>query len=386
MRSIQLLAPGVLEEREMLQPPDPGHGEITVRIRAVGVCGSDLHWYQDGRIGEIPAVYPQVLGHEPAGEVIAVGPSLDSSALGSEALDSSALDSSTAPPPPHSSAAPRQGADGGSSGDFAGHFSVGDRVVIEPTLTCGHCEFCLRGQHNHCVRGAFLGGPQAPGLFREYVTLPAGNCTRIPDRMDYGTATLAEPLAVMVHMLELIEIRAGDTVAVTGAGPIGMLCAAIARASGAGRVFIADRLPHRLKLAIAMGADVAIDTTISSLVETVMDATRGRGADVVLEAAGSPDTVNAAIRMARMGGTAMLIGIPSALNPKIDIHTAMMKELRLQTLKRSNHRTQQALDLLAAGRIPTSLITHTLPLAGTPRAFEMLTNYSDGVGKAIIEL
>jgi L-iditol 2-dehydrogenase len=331
----------------MPQPRDPGHGEVTVRIRAVGVCGSDLHWYQDGRIGEIPAVYPQVLGHEPAGEVIAIGEGVH---------------------------------------DFA----VGDRVVIEPTLTCGHCEFCLRGQHNHCVRGVFLGGPQAPGLFREYVTLEAGNCTRIPAMLDYGIATLAEPLAVMVHMLELIEIRAGDTVAVTGAGPIGMLCAAIARASGAGRVFIADRLPYRLKLAMSMGADVAIDTragtTASSLVDTVMDATRGRGVDVVLEAAGSPETVNAGIRMARMGGTVMLIGIPSALHPKIDIHTAMMKELRLQTLKRSNHRTQQALDLLVAGRIPASLITHTLPLAGTPKAFEMLTNYSDGVGKAIIEL
>jgi threonine dehydrogenase-like Zn-dependent dehydrogenase len=338
----------------MPQPRDPGHGEVTVRIRAVGVCGSDLHWYQDGRIGEIQAVYPQVLGHEPAGEVIAVGAGA--------------------------------GADGGSSGEFAGHFSVGDRVVIEPTLTCGHCEFCLRGQHNHCVRGVFLGGPQAPGLFREYVTLAAGNCTRIPAGLDFGVATLAEPLAVMVHMLELIEIRAGDMVAVTGAGPIGMLCAAIAKASGAGRVFIADRLPHRLKLAMSMGADVAIDANESSLVDTVLDATRGRGADVVLEAAGSPEMVKAAIHMARMGGTVMLIGIASALHPKIDIHAAMMKELRLQTLKRSNHRTQQALDLLVAGRIPTSLLTHTLPLAATPRAFEMLTNYSDGVGKAIIGL
>jgi len=351
MRSVQLLAPGILEERDMPQPVDPGHGEVTVRIRAVGVCGSDLHWYQDGRIGEIPAAYPQVLGHEPAGEVIAIGAGVDASA----------------------------------TGDAAG-FSIGDRVVIEPTLTCGHCEFCLRGQHNHCVRGVFLGGPQAPGLFREYVTLAAANCTRIPSAMDYGIATLAEPLAVMVHMLELIEIRAGDTVAVTGAGPIGMLCAAIARASGAGRVFIADRLPYRLKLALSMGTDVAIDTSAQSLIETVMDATHGRGADVVLEASGSAEMVNAAIRVARMGGTVMLIGIPSELYPKIDVNTAMMKELRLQTLKRSNHRTHQALDLLVSGRIPTSLITHTLPLASTPKAFEMLTSYSDGVGKAVIEV
>ena len=253
MRSIQLVAPRTLEEREMPQPPDPGHGEVTVRIRAVGVCGSDLHWYHDGRIGDFPAAYPQVLGHEPAGEVIAIGPGVH---------------------------------------DLA----IGDGVVLEPSLTCGHCEHCLKGRHNNCIRLFFMGGPQAPGMFREYVTLPAGNCTRFPKEFDYATATLAEPLAVMMHMLELIEIHVGDTVAVTGAGPIGMLCAAVARAAGASRVFIADRLPYRLKMALTMGADVAVDTTAQSLVETVLDATRGRGVDVVLEAAGSAETVNAAIR------------------------------------------------------------------------------------------
>lgn len=327
----------------MQQPPDPAHGEVTVRIRAVGVCGSDMHWYQDGRIGEIPAVYPQVLGHEPAGEVIAVGAGVH-------------------------------------------EFKNGDRVVIEPSVTCGHCEYCLRGQHNHCVSGVFLGGPQAPGLFREYATIPAANCTLFDPKLDYGIATLAEPIAVMMHMLELIEIRAGGTVAVTGAGPIGMLCAAIAKASGARCIFVADRLQYRLALAKEMGADITINTATESLVETVMDATHGRGADVVLEAAGSPEMVNAGIRMARMGGVVMMIGILSELYPKIDVHTAMGKELRLQTLKRSNHRAQQALDLMATGKISTSLITHRLPLGSTPRAFEMLNRYEDGVGKIVVEL
>jgi L-iditol 2-dehydrogenase len=343
MRSIQLVAPRTLEEREMPQPPDPGHGEVTVRIRAVGVCGSDLHWYHDGRIGDFPAAYPQVLGHEPAGDVIAIGPGVH---------------------------------------DLA----IGDGVVLEPSLTCGHCEHCLKGRHNNCIQTVFMGGPQAPGMFREYVTLPARNCTRFPKEFDYVKATLAEPLAVMMHMLELTEIHVGDTVAVTGAGPIGMLCAAVARAAGASRIFIADRLPYRLKMALTMGADVAVDTTAQSLVETVLDATRGRGVDVVLEAAGSAETVNAAIQMARMGGSVMLIGILSELYPKIDIHTAMAKELDLQTLKRSNHRSQEALNLLSSGRIPTSLVTHTLPLAETPKAFHMLTDYTDGVGKAIIQL
>ncbi len=343
MRSIQLVSKGILEERAMMEPADPGHAEVAVRIRAVGVCGSDLHWYQDGRMGEFPAAFPQVLGHEPAGEIVAVGKGV---------VD----------------------------------FAPGDRVVMEPSLTCGHCEFCIKGHHNHCVKTIFMGGPQAPGMFREYVTLPAVNCTHFPDGLTYATATLVEPLAVMTHMLELVEIRVGDTVAVTGAGPIGMLCASLAKAAGASRVFIADRLPYRLKLAQAMGADVAIDTTAQSLIETVADATRGRGVDLVLEASGSAEMTNAAIRIARMGGTVMQIGIFSELMPQLDIHTAMLKELDFKTLKRSNHRALDALRLLDTGKIPTSLITHSLPLAETPKAFEMLTRYTGGVGKAIIEI
>lgn len=327
----------------MPQEPDPGFGQITVKVRAVGICGSDLHWYLDGRIGENMAVYPRVPGHEPAGEVVAVGQGVD-------------------------------------------NFAVGDRVVVEPNLTCGHCEFCLRGEHNNCIHCVFLGGRQADGMLREYVTLPAVNATRFPKAFDYGKATLAEPLAVIMHMLQLMEIHMGDTVCVTGSGPIGMLAAATAKAAGASRVFIADKLAYRLKIARQMGADVTIDTTSEKLIDGVLDSTRGRGVDKVIECAGSPETVNAAIRMARPGGTVMLIGLMSELYPKIDVHTAMNKELRLQTLKRSNHRSQEALDLISSGRLPMALLTHFLPLEQTPKAFDMMEHYTDGVGKVVVEI
>ena len=327
----------------MPQERDPGYGEITVKVRAIGICGSDLHWFLDGRIGENPAVYPRVPGHEPAGEVIAVGKGVK-------------------------------------------NFIAGDRVVIEPSLTCGHCEYCLKGQHNNCIHCVFMGGRQADGMLREYATIPANNATRFPKAFDFAKATLAEPLAVMMHMLELADIHIGETVCVTGAGPIGMLAAATAKAAGASRVFIADRLPYRLKLAQQMGADVTIDTTAEKLVDVVLESTRGRGVDKVLECAGSLETVNAGIRMARPGGTVMLIGIMSELYPKIDIHTAMDKEVRLQTLKRSNHRSQEALDLIASGRLSTALLTHSLPLEQTPKAFDMMAHYTDGVGKVVVEI
>jgi threonine dehydrogenase-like Zn-dependent dehydrogenase len=223
-------------------------------------------------------------------------------------------------------------------------------------------------------------------MLREYVTLPAVNATKFPKAFDFAKATLAEPLAVMMHMLELADIHVGETVCVTGSGPIGMLAAATAKAAGASRVFIADKLAYRLKIAMQMGADVTIDTTSEKLIDAVLDATRGRGVDKTIECAGSTETVNAAIRMTRPGGTVMLIGLITELYPKIDVHTAMHKELKLQTLKRSNHRSQEALDMMSSGKLSTALLTHTLPLEETPKAFDMMAHYTDGVGKVVVEI
>src|ERR1041385_1013967 len=152
MNSIQLVAPRILELRQMPMPPDPAPGEVLVRMRAVGVCGSDMHWYKEGGIGSMPAVYPQVLGHEPAGEVVAVG-------KGVEGIRS------------------------------------GQRVAIEPAITCGHCEFCRSGHHNNCVGSIFMGGPQMAGFFRDHAVVPQRNVVPIPDGMTFAAATIIEPLA-----------------------------------------------------------------------------------------------------------------------------------------------------------------------------------------------
>ena len=343
MRSIQLIGPRILEEREMPMVRDPGAGEVLVKVRAVGICGSDLHWYLDSRIGLAQARYPQVLGHEPVAEVIGIGKDVRS-------------------------------------------FAVGDRVVLEPNLTCGHCEYCMSGRHNNCPHGEFLGSPQSPGFFREYVTLPAHNAILVPPTLSDEQATLVEPLAVMMHILELIEIRLGDTVAILGSGPIGMLFAATARTAGAQRIFIADRVPHRLDLAKKMGADVTIHTERENFAEAVMDQTKGRGVDLAVDAAGDVGLINLALEVTRPTGTVVLIGIANELTSPINLHAAMNKELRIQTVRRSNHRSQAALELMESGQAPAALITHKLPLAETPRGFEMLSNYSDGVGKVVIEV
>src|SRR5213593_3403430 len=179
MQSVQLVAPRQVELREMPDPPDPGPGEVTVRVRAVGICGSDMHYYLEGGCAGYPAMYPSVLGHEPAGEVAAVGPGVE-------------------------------------------NLMPGARVAIEPAITCGRCEFCRAGRHNLCENVIFMGGLQAPGLLREWATIPAGNAVPIPNSVSYPAATVVEPLAVILHALELTRLEPGETVAVMGAGPIGL--------------------------------------------------------------------------------------------------------------------------------------------------------------------
>ena len=303
-----------------------------------------MHWYLEGGIGPVRAVYPQVLGHEPAGEIIAVG-------RGVETL------------------------------------APGQRVALEPAINCGHCEHCRSGRHNNCISAAFMGSPQKEGLFREYALFPAHNAIPIPDAMSFNQATIAEPLAVILHVVELQRIRIGETVAVMGAGPIGLLTAAVARVAGASRIFVADKLPHRLEIAKCMGvADVTVNVAKESLYQAVMDHTKGRGVDIALDAAGAAESINNAIAVARVGGRVVLIGIPSQVNLPIDILVALAKELQIQTIRRSNENAYAALDVLQKGLISEKLVTHYLPLEKTPLAFETLANYTDGVGKIIIEI
>ncbi len=344
MQSVQLVAPRSVELREMPEPPEPGPGEVTVRLRAVGICGSDMHYYLEGACAGYPAVYPCVLGHEPAGEVAAVGPGV-------------------------------------------GNLEPGARVAIEPAITCGQCEFCRAGRHNLCEKTLFMGGLQLPGLLREWATVPAGNVVPIPRGMSFPIATVVEPLAVILHALEVAPLEAGQTVAVMGAGPIGLLSAAVARIAGAGRVIVADRVAHRLALAREMGADTVVDISRESAAEAILDLTAGKGAHLIVDAAGKPDSINPAFRAVRPGGRIVLIGIPSDELTGVDLHAAMHREATLHVLKRSNRNDHAAIEWIESGKIAAGkLVTHCFPLARADRAFSTVAEYADGVAKAVVEL
>ena len=240
MRAAELIAPLTFRLTDM-PIEDPGPGEVQVRIEAVGVCGSDLHAFTEGAVGSTPNVYPMVLGHEPAGRIVKTG-------VGVTGL------------------------------------AAGDRGALEPALYCYHCESCLSGRHNVCANIRFLSNPHHPGFFRERVNLPAANFLPIPAGMSFSEAALAEPLAVAMHSLRLASIRPGETVAVIGAGPIGLLTIAALRAAQAGRIWAVEPLAHRRDLARGIGADAAIEP--GEAAEEVHSGTSERGVDRAMDCAG----------------------------------------------------------------------------------------------------
>ena len=342
MKAALLAAPRRIEVRETPHPPDPGAGEVLVKLKGIGICGSDLHYYLDGRVGDATIGFPSILGHEPVGNVIAVGPGV-------------------------------------------GHLKPGQLVNIEPAITCGHCEYCVSGRTNICTQIVFMGGRESPGFFREYAVVPATNVEPVPEAVDWLQAALVEPLAVVCHAMDLCPVRPGDTVAVLGAGPIGLLAVVMARLAGANQIIAADKVAHRAALARGVGADVGVHTPGESVVDAVRDLTAGRGADVVFDAAAARDTIAAGLQCARPGANFVLIGIPYEKNLPLDLHRAIEREVRIQAIKRGNHCGHHAMNLIAAGRIPGALITHRIPLERTAEGFTMLEDYRDGVGKVIIE-
>lgn len=339
MRSAVLEAPGRIKLVEA-PVPAPGRGEVLVRLRAVGICGSDVHYYTDGRIGDAVARYPFVLGHEPAGEVAAAG-------------------------------------------DGVADLRPGDRVALEPALSCGACPICLAGRPNCCPRVRFLGSPPVPGVFEEYHVFAADQCVPIPESMSWETAATLEPLAVAMHAVNLARLRLGDRVAVMGGGPIGLLTAAAARLSGASFVALTEPLPARRDAATRFRVDLALDPG-----EADLPARLNRAAgeiDAAFEAAGAQEAVDHATLAVRPGGTAVIIGIPTGDRLALWVHPLRRKELNLVLARRSNGTLPAAIRLVSEGWLhPEEIVTHRFPLDRLGEAMELVHHYADGVIKAMI--
>jgi len=337
----ELTAPRTFCLREQ-QIDDPGPGEIQVRVHSVGICGSDLHSYGEGAVGDTPCFYPMVLGHEPAGTVVKTGPGVTG-------------------------------------------WAPGDHAALEPAIYCYHCEFCRSGRYNICSNIRFLSQPNIPGFFRGLVNLPQENLFAVPKNVSLDVATLVEPLAVTLHSMKFAAIQPGDSAVVFGGGAIGLLTIACLKLVGTRRIWAVEPVAHRRDLARHMGAHAVIDPAQVDAAAEITSETAGRGADCVIDCAAKEGTTNQAIRAARNGGRLLLTGIHSDSFVPFEVSPMRRKELIVYNVRRSNDESPVARDLVVEHESWFApLVTHTRPLAAIAEAFAIADSYSDGVGRMIV--
>ncbi|MYD11109.1 MAG: alcohol dehydrogenase catalytic domain-containing protein [Chloroflexi bacterium] len=330
-------------------PPPPGPGEVTLNVKTVGLCGSDLHMYETGRIGYTIASEPFVLGHEFMGVVAALG--------------AGALDGNHQP------------------------LELGQRVAVEPAVPCWRCELCERGHPNLCPNHYFYGLFPEDGALRERMNVSARNCFPLPDTLGDEVGPLLETLGVAIHAIDLAKLRVGGAVGVLGAGPVGLLITRLAALAGAAPVFAFDKFDWRLRKAREWGATHAFNVDECDPASAVMDLTDGRGVDVAIEAAWADHSVQQAADMARYGGRLVLVGIPPDDKLQLQHSVARRKGLTIMMSRRMKHTYPRAIALATSGRVKLDeLVSHRFDLARTAEAYECNVAYARGINKVILQV
>jgi len=348
MLAARLHGPADMRMERVPHPGPPGRGQALLRVKVTGLCGSDLHSYKNARIGDTPIEGPLVLGHEFSGVVQAVGP---------DSLD----------------------------GRFES-LKPGVRVAVDPAQPCGCCELCEQGHPHLCRRLHFCGNYPDGGSLCQWMHMSARSCFPVPRALDDVEAALLEPLGVAIHAVDLARIRVADSVAILGAGPIGLLILQVAKLAGADPVLVTDKFPWRLKLAEKYGgAPVNCDRENAS--QRVWRETQGRGVDVAIEAAWGEQSVEQAAEMARWGGRVVLVGIPGDDRLAMNHSTARRKGLTILLSRRMKHTYARALRLAERGRVDLKgLVSHRFPLKRAVEAFQLNAAYRDDVVKVIVKV
>jgi L-iditol 2-dehydrogenase len=343
-----MMRAAVLQKRlhltiESRKRPEPGHGEVLIRVKSVGVCGSDVHYYTHGRIGPFIVERPMILGHEMAGIIESVGAEVSKD-------------------------------------------RIGEKVAVEPGVPDRVCEFCRIGRYNLCPNMSFMATPPVDGALTDYVVVPADYAFKLPEHLSLDEGALMEPLSVGVYATHRSGLKAGQSVVIIGAGPIGLVTLQVAQAAGASSVAVLDLDAGRLATAKNLGATIVINSQ-EGPEEQVREFTEGRGADIVFDAAGSPKTAALAVHLTRRGGRVVMIGFPLEDNFPYPLVTAMAKETDIVTVFRYANVYQSSIDLVASGRIDLkTLITHRFPLEQTERALLLSDRREDGVIKAMVDV
>lgn len=344
-----LYGPGDIRVAPVEPVAPPTGDEVTLRLSHVGICGSDLHMYQDGRIGDTELPEPVVIGHEFGGVIEAVGPSA------------------------------RDGVDQ--------PLAKGTRVAVDPAIPCRVCEWCEKGHPNLCPHHRFIGVYPTGGALRTQMIVPARCCFPVPDAISDEEVPLLETLGVAIHAVDLGKINVGDTVLVVGAGAIGLSIAQMARLSGAARVYVSDPLGSRRDAAAGFGCVPLDAAEAGDPVATVIRETHGRGVDVALEAAWSSEqSIQQAADALRPGGRLVVVGISGDDRLLFQHSTARRKGLTIAMCRRMKHTYPRAIQLVRDGLVDVkSLVTHRFALREAAKAFEQANGYSEGTIKVVVD-
>ncbi len=342
MRALMLTGPRQFDYGEMAAPAPAPAGWVRVRMRYAGICGSDIHYYTEGRIGDQVVRYPFVLGHEGSGEV----------------------------------------------SDGSGHVPDGAPVFIEPAIVCHTCDQCRAGRENTCRNLRFLGNPQElAGCMRDEIALPPECIVRLPEWMSLEEAVLLEPLSIGVHAVALSRSGRGCRAAIVGAGPIGLVVLLALSELGPAQVLVSEPVAARRRAAGTLGADACCDPGETGAAGWVIDTTEGRGADVVFECAGTQESIDDAARMLGPGGVLVQIGIPEVDSISHDPHLMRRREASVVHVRRQNHATDRALALLQRRRDAAPVfLTHRFEPARANEAFDLVQQKQDNAIKVLMDL
>ena len=330
-----------VEERDIPQVKDD---EVLVKLEYVGICGSDLHYYETGAIGDYVVEPPFVLGHEPGGTVVEVGKNVT-------------------------------------------HLKAGDRVALEPGKTCGHCEFCKTGRYNLCPDVVFFATPPVDGVFQEYVAHEADLCFKLPNNVSTLEGALIEPLAVGFHAAIQGDAHLGQKAVVMGAGCIGLVSMMALKARGVSEVYVVDIMEKRLKKALELGADGVINGAEENVEQKIRQITDGRGVDLVIETAGTEITTRQAISIAKKGSNIVLVGYSKSGEMTLPMSLVLDKELTFKTVFRYRHIYPMAIEAVAQGKVNLKgIVTDIFDLDDVQKAMDYSVNNKTDIVKAVIRV
>lgn len=324
--------------------PNVGPDEVLVKLEYVGICGSDLYYYETGEIAGKQVELPFVLGHEPGGVVVELGKDVT-------------------------------------------HLKVGDKVALEPGKTCGKCEYCSTGRYNLCPDVIFFATPPVQGVFQEYVAHTAKLCFKLPDNVSTMEGALVEPLAIGFYAAVTGKAHIGQTAVVTGAGCIGLVSLMALRAMGVTRVIVTDVLDNRLEKADEIGAMATINAAKQDVVAEVMRLTEGKGCDLVIETSGNEISAGQAVEMTKKGANIVLVGYSRNNYMNLPISLALDKEVSFKTIFRYRHIYPMAIEALASGAVNLKpIITNVFPLSDIQNAMDQSLKNKQNIVKSVIKI